>query len=109
MTESGFAEQHAGQERAHRHRQSAQLHQQRGAQHHQQCGGGHDFARLGGGQDAEQRIEQEPPYQHQANDGTGSDADADPARRTAHLGMHRRHQGDHGQQRHDQQVFEQQD
>ena len=109
VAESGFAEQHAREERAHRHRQATQLHQQRGAEHDQKRGRRHHFARLGGSKDAEQRIEQEAADQHQADDRTGGDTHGDPARALARIAVHRRHEGDHGQQWHDQQIFEQQD
>ncbi|KAG1255145.1 hypothetical protein G6F68_010511 [Rhizopus microsporus] len=110
VAEGRLAQQHAGQDRAHRHRQAGQLHQQRRTQHHQQRGGGHPLACLRFGQHPEQRIEQEAADQHQADDGTHADRHRQPARpfaiRAARARRHPRHQR---QQRHDQQVFEQQD
>ncbi len=64
-----LGEQHAGQERAQRHRQAAHLHQQRGTQHHQQGGRRHHLARLRLGQHPEQRVQQpRPAATRQASD-----------------------------------------
>ncbi|MNM52234.1 hypothetical protein D3C81_633090 [compost metagenome] len=109
MAEGGLGQQHAGQERPHRHRQPTQLHQQRSTQHHQQRGGSHHLARLRFGQDAEQRIEQIAADHHQANNRTDTDGDTRPARANLRTGIHRRHPGNERQQRHDQQILEQQD
>jgi len=110
VPEGRLAQQHTGEERAHRHRQAGQLHQQRRAQHHQQRGGGHHLARLRFGQHAEQRIEQEAANQHQADDGTNTNRHRQPARAFAiSTARARAHPGHQRQQRHNQQVFEQQD
>ncbi len=109
MPECGFRQQHAGQKGAHRHRQPAHLHQQCRAQHHQQRGSGHHLARLGGSQDAKQRIEQPTPGYQQANDAGQTDADALPTLRCGLRVAAGPHPGHDRQQRHDQQIFEQQD
>ena len=57
MPEGRGREQHAGEERAHRHRQPAALEQQRRAEHDQQRRGRHHLARLRVGEEAEHRIE----------------------------------------------------
>ena len=63
-----FGEQHAGEERAERHRHADDLHQQRGAEHDEQRGRGHHLARAGPGEQAEERIEQIAPGDHQRGD-----------------------------------------
>ncbi len=54
----GFGEHHAGDERAHRHRQAGELHQRRRSEHDEQRRGDHRLLGAGVGDDAEQRVEQ---------------------------------------------------
>ena len=70
-----FREQHAGEERAERHRHADRLHQQRGAEHDQQRGRGHHLARAGPGEQAEERIEQIAAREHQRGDGAADQRD----------------------------------
>ena len=106
-----LGEQHAGQERAERHRHAGLLHQQRGAQHHQQRRGGHHLARAGLRQQPEERIEQIAAGDDDHRDGAddprhGAQAVHEPGRRAlAAL----RQQRQRGEQRHDRHVLEQQD
>ena len=107
-----FREQHAGEERAERHRHADDLHQQRGAEHDQQRGRGHHLARAGPGEQAEERIEQIAPGEHQRGDRGGDQrgracglGHAQLRARLAGRG-HQRHQRE---QRHDRHVLEQQD
>ena len=109
VPEGRFGKQHAGKKRAHRHRQAGKLHDQRRTEHHQQRGGGHDLARAGVGEDAEQRVEQVAPGDHQGDDGADADADLAQALGQGDVAAARRQEGDQRQQRHDHQVFEQKD
>ena len=106
-----FREQHAGEKRAERHRHADDVHQQRGAEHDQQRGGGHHLARAGPGEQAEERIEQVAPGEHQRRDGAADQRRdcAVSARLTARRAGAEAKQRDQREQRHDRHVLEQQD
>ena len=111
VAEARFGQQHAGHEGAHGHGQAAHFHQQAGAQHHQQRGRGHDFPSAAGGQHAEQGVEHPEARGHQGAQAEQGDADGLPQRcrvcgAIGRAGCQEFHDG---QQRHDQQVLEQQD
>ena len=80
MPEARFRQHHAGEERAHRHRQPADLHHQRRAEHDQQRRRRHHLARVRVGEHAEHRIEQPFARRQQRRDGGERDADRKPAR-----------------------------
>ena len=69
----GFGEQHAGEERAERHRHAGLLHQQRGAEHDQERRRGHHLARAGLRQQPEERIEQIAAGDDDQRDGAGDE------------------------------------
>ena len=109
MPEARFRQHHAGEERAHRHRQAAHLHHERRAEHHQQRGRRHHLARLRVGEHAEHRIEQPAAGREQRRDGGERDADREPARAGGGLRRRRRQERHQRQQRHDREVLQQQD
>jgi len=106
----GAGEQHAGQERAERHRHADGLHQQRGAEHDQERRRGHHLARAGLCQEPERRIEQIAPGQHERRDRRPGAADgkqiATPI--AAAAVSSRRKQRQQREQRHRRHVLEQQ-
>ena len=109
VPEVGFRKQHAGEERAHRHRQAADLHGERGAQHDQQRRCRHNLARFRGGKQLEHRVEQPAACRDQSGKGGERNADVDKARMRVRFRTSRRQEGDDREQRHDRQVLEQQD
>ena len=58
VAEHRFRQEHAGQERAHGHRQAAKLHRKRRPQHHEQGGRSHHLAGVRRRQNPEHRVEQ---------------------------------------------------
>ena len=112
MAVGRFGEQHAGKERAERHRHADDLHQQRGAEHDQQRGRGHHLARAGPRKQAEERIEQIAAREHQRGDRAGDQRGR--ARGLGHAHVRARfgargHQRHQREQRHHRHVLEQQD
>jgi hypothetical protein len=108
MTEGGFRKQHAGEERAHRHRETAELHAQRRAEHDEERGGGHDFARLRFGQEPEKRIEEPQSGGHEQRDRGSGNADRLPEFSRRKLRGTRREQGHEHEQGHDREIFQEQ-
>ena len=102
-------QEHAGEECAHGHRQAAEVHRQRRAKDNQQGGRGHHLARAGLGENAKHRIEQEAPDNNQSRQRSEGHAHRDPAVGRGGLVAARCEEGDEGKQRHDGDVFQQQD
>ena len=107
MAETRIRKQDPGEERAHRHRQPAQFQQLPRTEYDQErCR--HHLARLAAGEQAESRVEQPVADRHQQRDAGERLADAQPQRCRA-LRMLRREEGDEGEQRHNQQILEEED
>ena len=109
MAEGRFRQQHARQKGPHRRRQAAKLHGKGCPQHHQQGGCRHHLARMGAGQDAEQRIQQIAPGQHQRHDAAQANGNPGQAGGQRHLLAARGQKGGQSQQRHDGKILQQQD
>jgi hypothetical protein len=109
MPEGGFRQQHAGEKRAHGHGEAGGLHQERRAEHDKECGRRHYFACLGARENVEHGIEQPAPGRDQHGNGGNPDCNMLPALPGRRDGRYRREKGDDGEQRHDCEVFEQQD
>lgn len=104
MTEVRVRQQHAGHERAERHRQAAGLHQQRETERGRQRGGGEHLPTVDAADMAKDAIEHRPAY----DDHNGEQHQAD-HRRHAVFGPFRAEQRKQREQRNDHQVLEQQD
>ena len=74
-----FGEQHAGEERAERHRQPHRLHQRRGGDDEQQRRGGEDLRRVAARDPAERRAQQQAPAEHDRSDDPDRFRRAEPA------------------------------
>ncbi len=113
VTEGRFRQQHAGEERAHRHGKPAPLHEQCGAQHHHQRRGSHDFARAGPGQESKQRVHQELARDKHKRDSAHRQRHRLPQRSGVRVHFSprgdRRENCNQRQQGNDRQIFQQQD
>ena len=88
------------------------MHQQRGAEHDQQRGSGHHLARVGPGEQAEERVEQIAAGKHQRRDGEPGKPHRAHGFGERDLLLHRvarRQQWHQREQRHDRHVLEQED
>ena len=107
MAEGRFGEDHAGDERAHRHRQPACLHGQRRAEHDEQRRRGLDFPCPRVGEYAEEWVQQIASDGDHANNRRHRNGNRRQVR--AGVCLDRRQHCDDRQQRHDGEVLEQQD
>ena len=104
-----FGEHHAGEERAERHGKARRLHGQRGAEDYEQSARGHRFARAGGGERAQERVQQIAAREHDRGNGAGADQRRGRGfgEAAAVIGVERGEQGQERQERHHRHVLEQ--
>ena len=102
-------EHHAGDKRAQCGRQAEQFHQRCAGDDREQGGKDEHLALAQVADQAEQRPQDEPPGEHQPDDGANRVEGQHPARRPADVRGVAAHRGDDGDQRHDREVLEQQD